>query len=546
MTDQRDAILILGGGVMQLPAIEAAQHMGLVTHVADGNAHCPGASRADVFHHVDLRDVEGLLSCARAIPGLRGAFTAATDFSSSVAWITEHLGLPGIPYEVSLAATDKGRMRDRLSAAGVRIPAYRVVEASDISSGRIDLIVEDLNFPLVCKPVDNMGARGVQRIASPQELAEAVSASLQLSVSKRAILEEMIQGQEYSLDAVVIGDAAHITGVAERHIFFPPWFVELGHTIPAELANGDRRALESTFRDAIRAIGIRNGAAKGDIFLSHDPENNAPVVTVGEIAARLSGGYMSGWTYPAASGVALTQIGIEIALGRTVEPARLQPTRRRVSVERAVISAPGTIRSIAVPERNVPHSILTADDHVFITCHTGQKVAPPTNNVEKVGNIIASGASAEEAERRAAEIRRHITIDLETHNPITNEYVLRNGWKSPWAHYYCSDPHQRSLDERPAIHGPRATLEALVTEGRPLPVQPLGSSHDPLSFGIEPRHIAVDGVESLRRLVENGTIVFRSDSPRADGLFWKAFFAAGLQGVRYLLHWIAMPQEATT
>lgn len=546
MTGRHDAILILGGGVMQIPAIEAAHRMGLVTHVADGNPHCPGATTADVFHHVDLRDVDGLLVCARAIPALRGVFTAATDFSSSVAWITEHLGLPGVPYEVSLAATDKGRMRDRLSAAGVRIPAYRIIEASDIPSGRIHVIARNLSFPLVCKPVDNMGARGVQQIASPEELEKAVSASLQLSVSQRVILEELIQGAEYSLDALVIGDTVHITGVAERHIFFSPWFVELGHTLPAKLAHDDHHALESTFRNAIRAIGIRDGAAKGDIFLAHDPESNAPVVTVGEIAARLSGGYMSGWTYPAASGVALTQIGIEIALGRTVEPHRLHPSRDRVSVERAVISAPGTISSIDVPEENAPDGILRADDHVFITCDVGQQVAPPTNNVEKVGNIIATGASPEEAERRALAIRRHITIDLQLNDPATDQYLFHDGWNSPWAHYCLSDSCAPSLDEHPAYRGPRATLEALVTEGRPLPVQSLGSSHDPLSFGIEPCHIAVDGVESLRRLVENRTIVFANASPRVDGLFWKAFFAAGLQGVRYLLRYIATSREGVT
>ncbi len=543
MSSGDDAVLILGGGVMQGPAIQAARRLGFVTHVADGNASCPGAAEADHFYHVDLRDLAGLLQCAREIPRLRGVFTAGTDFSSSVSWLTEHLGLPGIPYEVSRAATDKGIMRERLSAAGLRVPRYRVVTVDCVSSEKIREIGDALRFPVVCKPVDNMGARGVRSVATPGDLETALREAIGLSVSHRAIIEEYITGDEYSLDALVFEGVVSVTGVARRHIFFPPWFVELGHTIPAHLSEQDRVALETAFTNAIRAIGITCGAAKGDIFLAHDPETGEPVVTVGEIAARLSGGYMSGWTYPASSGVPLTELGVHLAVGNRLDRSRLEPSRSAVAVERAVISAPGVVRSVQAPGHNGDDAVLRRDERVFVTCSAGDSVSVPTNNVEKVANIIAVGPSLADAEARVAEIRRHIAITLEPHNPITNRFVFEEGWHGPWAHYAVSPEMAEAIERRPMFRGEHETLHRLVAQGHPLPVHPLSETGTRNNVSIVARHLSVDGIESLEHLVDTGVIAWASASPHADGMFWKAFLSSGVQGVHYLVSCLMTSQE---
>jgi hypothetical protein len=252
---------------------------------------------------------------------------------------------------------------------------------------------------------------------------------------------------------------------------------------------------------------------------------------------------MSGWTYPAASGVPLTELGIEIALGRGCDAQRLRPSKRRVSVERAIISAPGIVDAISSPSRDTVDSILADDEYVFVTCAEGDSVHAPTNNVEKVGNIIAVGATAAEAERRATDIRRHVVIRLAPHNPETDRYVFESGWLGPWAHYSIPDEDQKDLAQRPPVRGPENQLGEIVVTGKPLPVDPLFATLEPWNGPIQSRHLAVDGVESLRGLVDNGTIVFSTDSPRADGLFWKAFLSSGLQGVDYLVRRLSSPRE---
>jgi len=140
------------------------------------------------------------------------------------------------------------------------------------------------------KPVDNMGGRGCRRADSLAELRAAVEAALAFSRSGRAIIEEFMDGPEFSADALVHRGEITLCGLADRHIRFPPCFVEMGHTMPSGVDSGTAARLLEVFYAGIRALGITNGAAKGDLKLTP----KGPMV--GEIAARLSGGYMSGWT----------------------------------------------------------------------------------------------------------------------------------------------------------------------------------------------------------------------------------------------------------
>ena len=122
---RRKQLIILGAGTMQGPAISIAKEMGLETVVADGDSGAPYAPLADRFEHIALKDKEGVEALARDLKAggrLAGIMTAGTDFSATVAWVAERLGLPGIPYETALDASDKGRMRLRFREAGVPSP----------------------------------------------------------------------------------------------------------------------------------------------------------------------------------------------------------------------------------------------------------------------------------------------------------------------------------------------------------------------------------------------------------------------------------------
>lgn len=405
-------ILILGAGVMQTPAIKKAKEMGHFVLCADGNKDAIGKDLCDIFYAIDIKDKNGLLEIAQKFHKkhiLHGVFTAGTDFSTSVAWIAEKLNLPGIPYQVALNATDKFRMRTCFKEKGIPSPGF-VEYTRDMNLSRV---VSSLNYPLVVKPVDSMGSRGVRSVDNIKQLLEAVSVAIEHSRTSRAIIEEFIDGAEFSLDALVVNGEVKVFGFADREIAFPPYFVEMGHTMPTEIDPVEIKKVVDVFTDAVLALGINYGSAKGDMKLGKSG------VVVGEIAARLSGGYMSGWTYPYSSGIDLTRGGLELALGLdlTIEEDNLG----KFSAERALISIPGIISEINIPQVK-PKSVMDR----FITCKSGDSVCFPRNNVEKCGNIISLGDSRSKAIKSAEKYAGDIVIRLESNRWETQEFLFND------------------------------------------------------------------------------------------------------------------------
>ena len=396
---------------MQLPAYRTAKKNGWITIGADGNPDAPCASLADYFLPIDLKDRIQLAEKAEEFKnktGLDGVFTCGTDFSASVAWVAEQIGLPGIPYKTALNCTDKIRMRTVFHENGIPSPLFR-----EVSEG-MDPLTESssLSFPLVVKPVDNMGGRGVVSVSEKDALPEAVKEAIRFSRTGRAIIEEYMDGPEFSLDSLVYEGNHTITGFADRHIYFPPCFIEMGHTLPTNLEEDKKNEVIRVFKKAVKALGIENGAAKGDVKLT------TKGVMIGEIAARLSGGYMSGWTYPYASDVPLVEKGMLIAMGR--DPEDLCEYSGRTSSERAFLSIPGKIKSMENLEE--AHDTKGVKD-LFLLVEEGDCVQFPVNNVSKCGNIISVADSREEALSASEEAVGIIRIVLEKNNPETQAYL---------------------------------------------------------------------------------------------------------------------------
>ncbi len=437
------AVLILGAGLMQEPAIRAAKELGFKTVVVDGNPAAICASLADRFENIDLKDKERLLDFARELKGkgpeseLAGVFTAGTDFSANVAYVAENLGLPGHKYESCLNASNKVRMRSCFLKEKVPSPQFEEVDSNWLSKISDKTVIDQIKFPKVLKPVDNMGGRGCRIVREKDELEEALLNAIKYSRTSKAIFEDFMDGPEFSIDSIVYKGTLTITGFADRHIYYPPYFIETGHTMPSQFNDTIKNQLIATFALGIKALGLTEGVAKADIKYT----KNGPMI--GEIAARLSGGYMSGWTFPYSSNCFLTQEALKIACGmepdyilRNREPVDWQPHEsvkdypqsfklfeiksQKVSAERAWISIPGKIKKIA--------GINEAENVQFVTdvlprSKEGDPVNFPRNNVEKCGNIITLAPNYVKAVSAAEKAVSEITIFLENNNEETEKFL---------------------------------------------------------------------------------------------------------------------------
>jgi biotin carboxylase len=308
-------------------------------------------------------------------------------------------------------------MRQCFKNAGLPSPEFACVSSVPAQWPPEAAAGEGLDgYPLVVKPVDNMGGRGCRRVRNLEELQAAAGEALEFSRSGRAIVEAFMEGPEFSVDALVYGEEIIICGLADRHICFSPYFIEMGHTMPTAFKQEAREQMLETFRAGIRALGIAGpghaGAAKGDIKLSP----RGPMI--GEIAARLSGGYMSGWTYPYASGVEPARGAILACLGR--KPVGLEPQKDWTSAERAFISIPGKVRSVTGAEaaRQIP-----GVKDLFFRVRGGSRVKFPENNVSKCGNVISAAPGREAAAEAAEKAARSILIRLEPGDEETRAFL---------------------------------------------------------------------------------------------------------------------------
>ena len=95
--------------------------------------------------------------------------------------------------------------------------------------------------------------------------------SVRYSRTGRAIAEEYMEGPEFSIDAFVFDGELTVTGFADRHIFFPPYFIEMGHTIPSCADDKSRLALFKAFADGVRSLGLSYGQAKKNTVFYRRP-----------------------------------------------------------------------------------------------------------------------------------------------------------------------------------------------------------------------------------------------------------------------------------
>lgn len=415
--EEKKVFFIIGGGILQVPFVDEVYTNGFLPAVFDMNPNAPAFKKYDnnqmIKIYVSTKDEENCLKEAINISKRYkpvAVATVGTDFSRTVAKIANYFDLPGNPYEVALKSTNKGLMRKTFSENNVSQPEFEVVDSfADLKDAMKKL--NKKNY--VIKPVDNMGARGVTLIDNDideSKLLKYFEDAKEYSNEKKVIIEEYIRSYELSLDAIVYDGNICICGVADRFILNPPNFVELGHLMPSILPKDLIEAGCNVFIKGIKALGIRQGAAKGDIRVRYEYENGVKIAKgyVGEIASRLSGGFMSAYTFPYSSGINLMNIMMKVALGE--KKIKVEPKWAFHSCELGLISnEEGILESIT---GFYEASMIPYIKNVFIMKEKGEKVVRTVNNVTKLANVISQAPDAKSAIIACKEALNQLKVKL--------------------------------------------------------------------------------------------------------------------------------------
>ncbi|ABA88368.1 hypothetical protein Pcar_1119 [Syntrophotalea carbinolica DSM 2380] len=401
-------LMFVGGGIEALPGIEKARDLGLHVVVSDMNPQAPGLQAADGRLIASTYDVEATLTEVRRyhreVRPIDGVMCLATDVPLTVAAVAADLGLPGIPVEVAARAMDKLAMKEKFAADGVAIPWFSAVESVE----HLQTLVKEQGLPLVLKPVDSRGGRGVQRLTPEVNLVSAYERAIVQSPGGRVMVERYLPGPQISTESIVLEGSCHTPGFADRNYEFidryAPHFIENGGTMPSFLPSETRTAVRDLVQKAAASLGVTRGVVKGDIVVS----DGKPYVI--ELAARLSGGWFCTHEIPLNVGVDLVLAMIRLSLGLPVDGNALQPRFEQGVALRLIFPEPGRVLSI---EGEDTARALPGISMVRLTASPGDILRPPTDSNASAGLVIAVAKDREEAILRAEQAVNAINVTTE-------------------------------------------------------------------------------------------------------------------------------------
>ena len=336
-----DAVLVFGTTYNQVPLLRKIQDMGLdawATATGDSSA-CEGV--ADRILEVDTSDAEALLRIVDTYP-VKGLVTCGTATAIlTIAYINEKVGLSRkvVPYDVAVNATIKHNFRRILSPGGLVPRGETVTDPNELC-----LKSDALTFPIVIKPVDAGGGKGVEVVEQRSEarLRDAFHRSVSYSAMNRLVVEEYVPGIALGVESITIGGATHVLAVAEKTLAGFPHCVTTGVFFPSSRLEHQLEAITKVNNEAIRRLGIRWGPTHVDMVLGED---GTPYII--DVGPRLAGGPIASALVESATGYDLYRAAIDLCLGRDVQrPCLDRPSESVYGSHFIVTKASGTISSL--------------------------------------------------------------------------------------------------------------------------------------------------------------------------------------------------------
>ena len=358
---------------------------------------------------VDFLDADRLLDVVRDLHGrygFRGVLTYDETKVAATARLARELGLPGLDAEAAGRCRDKARMRAAFAAAGV--PSARSVYVPGLPEALA--AAAEIGYPVVVKPRSLAGSIGVVRADGSDELRAAFPMTAgarhpKFTEAPGVLVEEYLDGPEFSVESVVADGVVHACGITEKSLGFPPYFEEVGHLVRPTGADPRHAAILDVVRQAHAALGVTVGATHAEGRWTADGPRMI------EVAARLAGD-MIPYLVRLSSGV---DMAVAAAVAATGGTPCVAPTADRVAAVRILYPEhAGRVVSLDVEpgDQPPPWERLAWD-----TAMLGRTVAlPPERFMSRLGYVVAVDATEHGCrDRLAASLARlRVTLAPET------------------------------------------------------------------------------------------------------------------------------------
>ena len=400
-------LLIISGGIESIPCIKKAIEMGLYVVVTDGNPDAPGFKYANDFLLASTYDIDQTLDVVsnyhEKYRNIDGVICCASDVPLTVASVAKKLNIPGIDIKSAKLAIDKLAMKINFKKSGLAIPWFSSVESIE----HLKSLVLEKGIPLVLKPIDSRGSRGVLLLDENVDLKWAFNFSQHYSPSKKLILEKFLPGPQLSTESIIINGIAYTVGFSDRNYQYleryKPHIIENGGQLPSQLNKKTIDLVCNLIQEASNSIGIANGIIKGDIVIHND------VPHVIEVAARLSGGYFCSHEIPLNTGIDFLSLAIRQSLGEEINISSLKPKENRPVAQRYWFPKQGVVSSVEGLEL---YEFNENVELLEIRVKEGDEIRPIYNHPARAGVVITKGKTLEQAIFLAEEVVKNVKINI--------------------------------------------------------------------------------------------------------------------------------------
>lgn len=393
--------MLLGGSTQQIPAIQYAKKHGYYTILCDYLSDNPGQHYADEFHCISTTDKEAILKIAKR-KKIDGIVAYASDPAApTAAYVGNQLGLPSNPYDSVLILSKKDLFRKFLSENKFNCP--RAESFKNFEEAKKNL--HKFHYPVMVKPTDSSGSKGVSCINSEEEFKNAFEHAMFNSREEVVIVEEYI---EMTHDYMIGGDVFVIDGKLEfcgflnchRSKQVNP-YVPIGKSFPLLIKEEQLNIVRTELQRVIDILDIKMGALNIEVMFGKDDK-----LYIIEMGPR-NGGNMIPNLLKMITEVDLVKTTIEVALGN--HNVNIQHDHREVFYSTYVLHSPnkGKLKDIIIKD-DINNNIL----HKVIYKEKGSEIDTFNGADKALGIIFLKFNSLEEQKMKMTEMDRYIDIQL--------------------------------------------------------------------------------------------------------------------------------------
>lgn len=298
-------IVIIGANNFQNPLILKAKQLGYETHVFAWKDGSIGEKTADYFYPISIVEKDKILEKCKEIKPIAICSIASDLATNTVNYVAKELGLPCNNLSCTKKSTNKFLMRQAFKENGVPTPGFEIIDKN------MNLeILDYMKYPLIVKPTDRSGSRSITKIHKKDELIPAIKLAQKDSFENKAIVEEFIEGEEFSIEGISYNGKHNFLAITRKKTTGAPHFIETGHIEPAGLTEEINKKVKEMITKALDALEVENSASHSEFKIT--PTGDIRII---EIGARMGGDCIGSDLVEISTGYDFKKMVIDVAIG---------------------------------------------------------------------------------------------------------------------------------------------------------------------------------------------------------------------------------------